>query len=713
MMSILRKENVALLAVALLFSLHGVSEGTARLEALRYNNPGLEVDLGVGLWGIPFPVDFNGDGRHELLVGSGGRPSNGIFRFSGATDDKGPMLFQPGERLSDARTNMQVSHLDDGRWVITQPGFAYPDFKNTFLEERERIPYRPEFYIGRTNQWRYFDYNGNGVLDLIIGASDWREYGWDDAYNDEGEWTNGPLRAHVYWVENLGTDEEPEYGETRIVMAGEESLEVYGMPSPNFADFNGNGLPDIICGEFLDRLTFFENIGTRTEPRYAPGRFLEHEGDVITMDLQMIQPVAIDWDGDGHIDLVVGEEDGRVAFMKNTGEAVDGVPQFLPPVFFRQEADEVKVGALVTPFAYDWNGNGRLDLITGNTAGYIALVENLGGYPPRWAAPHYLEADGEVIRILAGENGSIQGPAEAKWGYTVLSVADWNNNGLPDLIVNSIWGKVVWFENIGTRTEAKLAGAKPIEVEWEGEAPKPAWNWWDPEGKELATQWRSSVQAIDLNGNGLQDLVALDQDGFLSFYERREIDGELKLLPPRRIFRVEEDAPAVFDHSHRPVEFPDDQGRNRLAHLDEEGRLAFYGWVTIDGRRQYGIVQRVAPHSATPEEEADAIGQPLRLTGGWAGRSGRRKFVLVDWTGNGRLDLLVNSVNTTLMENIAEEPGQFLFRERGPIDDTILAGHTTNPAIVDWNGDGLPDVVVGAEDGLFYYMRNPRSKNDQ
>ena len=25
--------------------------------ALRYNNPDLTVDLGVGLWGIPLPVD--------------------------------------------------------------------------------------------------------------------------------------------------------------------------------------------------------------------------------------------------------------------------------------------------------------------------------------------------------------------------------------------------------------------------------------------------------------------------------------------------------------------------------------------------------------------------------------------------------------------------------------------------------------------------------
>ena len=32
---------------------------------------------------------------------------------------------------------------------------------------------------------------------------------------------------------------------------------------------DGDGDPDLICGEFVDGLTWFENVGTRTEPRFA------------------------------------------------------------------------------------------------------------------------------------------------------------------------------------------------------------------------------------------------------------------------------------------------------------------------------------------------------------------------------------------------------------------------------------------------------------
>ena len=171
----------------------------------------------------------------------------------------------------------------------------------------------------------------------------------------------------------------------------------------------------------------------------------------------------------------------------------------------------------------DFDGDGDQDIVTGNTAGYIGFIENLGGgASPKWARPAYLEADGKVIRIEAGPNGSIQGPCEAKWGYTTLSVADWDHDGLPDIVANSIWGKVVWYRNVGTRKRPKLAAAQPVTVAWKGKPPRPAWNWWEPNGNELATQWRTTPVAIDWNRDGLHDLVMLDHEGYLAFFERRE-----------------------------------------------------------------------------------------------------------------------------------------------------------------------------------------------
>ena len=189
------------------------------------------------------------------------------------------------------------------------------------------------------------------------------------------------------------------------------------------------------------------------------------------MHLQMITPTAIDWDNDGDIDLIVGDEDGRVALVENVSPENASTPVFHQPVYFKQQADTLKFGALATPFAHDWDNDGDEDILCGNTAGNIALFTNLDGKGTRWSAPELLEADGREFRILAGESGSIQGPAEAKWGYTTLSVADWDADGRDDILVNSIWPKLQLLRN----TEAGLT-EQPLPF-WTKEAP-PSFYWW-------------------------------------------------------------------------------------------------------------------------------------------------------------------------------------------------------------------------------------------
>ena len=512
----------------------GVTPGlfAQELKRLSYNNPGLVVDLGVGLWAWPLPMDYNDDGLTDLLVVCTDTPYNGVYYFenSGVIDEETDLpIFKPSIRLGKAVDNASISYIQD-KAVITTPQKTYPDFKNSLFEHPEKIlssdikELYPEGVYIRANQWKFIDFNGDDLLDILVGVGVWGDYGWDDAYDANGKWTNGPLHGYIYLIENIGSNENPNYIDpVQLCNTDGIPLDVFGRPSPNFADFNGDGKPDLLCGEFRDGFTFFENVGSLYNPLFAPGRPLTNGDQIIRMDLCMITPVAFDFTGDGWLDIVVGDEDGRVALVEHTGDVVDGMPLFLPPRYFKQQADEIKFGALATPVGFDWNGDGKDDILCGNTAGQIAFIENLGGDPVRWVAPRLLEADGEVIRIQAGVNGSIQGPAEAKWGYTTLSVADWNHDGLPDVIVNSIWGKVIWYENIGTRHHPKLTKAQPITVEWKGKAPKPSWNWWDPMGKELVTQWRTTPVAVDWTGDGLTDLVMLDHEATGTLYRRKNV----------------------------------------------------------------------------------------------------------------------------------------------------------------------------------------------
>ncbi|MDO4585209.1 MAG: VCBS repeat-containing protein, partial [Planctomycetia bacterium] len=105
----------------------------------------------------------------------------------------------------------------------------------------------------------------------------------------------------------------------------------------------------------------------------------------------------------------------------------------------------------------------------------------------------------------------------------------------------------------------------------------------------------------------------------------------------------------------------------------------------------------------------DMQGNPLRLNGGKAGGSGRRKICIVDYDMDGKADLLLNSRNADFYKQMKAEDGKFYFQNMGNVDSRRLAGHSSSPAVTDFNQDGIPDVVIGAEDGRLYYMRNPRS----
>lgn len=645
----------------------------AELERLKHNQPGLIVDLGVGLWAWPLPMDFDGDGDLDLVVNCPDKPSNGVYFFENASGDtarhKMP-VFRPGRRISKGEQNVQVSFVNETPRVLS-PGIEYPSFLQTGLEQGQKLPLPPNIHPNkvRANMWRYVDYDGDGQVDIIVGLDDWTDYGWDNAYSPDGTWTNGPLRGFVYFVRNTATTGAATYGTPVKILSDGKPLETFGWPSPNFADFDGDGDLDLLCGEFLDGFSYFENVGTRRSPTYAAARRLTLPEGVkgfpsawlatqqaaqlpgsprpLTMDLQMITPTAIDWDKDGDLDLIVGDEDGRVAFVENTGRlTVDQTPQFLPPIYFQQEADELKCGALATPVGFDWDGDGDTDIISGNTAGYIVFFENLsepGVESPRWAAPQRLRIDGHDFRVMAGPNGSIQGPCEAKWGYTALSIADWDADNLPDILVNTILGKVVWLKNVGTRSAPQLAAPRPIDVEWSGAQPELAYGWLRPEGNALLTQWRTTPVAVDWNRDGLVDLVMLDQSGHLAFFERARRGDRLVLGPPLQVL-------------------------------------------------------------------CDQNGEPLLLSKGIAGKSGRRKICIVDWDRDGHLDLLLNSANASCLRQVGFRDGKWRFTDLGPLAPQSIEGHDVSPTVVDFNGDGIPDFLGGAEDGHFYYLKNPREK---
>ncbi|MDG2399583.1 MAG: VCBS repeat-containing protein, partial [Akkermansiaceae bacterium] len=527
-----------ILAPILLFLLSGaILAENWKLQPLKYNNPDLIVDLGVGLWAWPLPMDYDGDGDLDLIVSCPDKPSNGLYFFENPTQDSSVKMpvFRPGVHIAKTGHNIQISYVK-GEARILRENREYIDFRTNQFSRLDKVYPTSKIHQGkgrtRANMWRYIDWEQDGDQDLIVGIGDWSDYEWDHAYDAQGRWQNGPLHGWVYLIKNEGG----KYTKNPVkIEAGGAPIDVYGWPSPNFADFDGDGDLDLLCGEFLDGFTYFQNIGSATNPEYGAGlKLVGADGQALAMHLQMITPTALDWDKDGDFDLIVGDEDGRVALVENVSPEGASLPVFKQPIYFQQEADELKFGALATPFAHDWDKDGDEDILCGNTAGNIALFTNLDGKGTKWSAPELLKADHKVFRIMAGANGSIQGPAEAKWGYTTLSVADWNDDGHDDILVNSIWPKLQLLRNTGSGLTQE-----PLSF-WSKELP-PAFYWWQNLAENLQIQWRTTPLATDFDADGKLDLVILDQEGFLTCQSRARMETRIFLdedLHPVRLNAV-------------------------------------------------------------------------------------------------------------------------------------------------------------------------------
>ena len=299
----------------------------------------------------------------------------------------------------------------------------------------------------------------------------------------------------------------------------------------------------------------------------------------------------------------------------------------------------------------DWNGSGKQDLILGSQEGFIYYLENISTGPePAFKEAAKLEAGGEQIMVQSFPDpehgrtwGCAQGVEEYIYGYTQPVVADWDGDGLLDLISGDILGQYTFYRNIGTRTEPKLAAGERIHLD----------------GKDLITDYRVRPALVDWNGNGLMDLVTLDHQGYIALYERYRDGGELKLKQPVR-FHFQDCTGVKLAGEIKPGGF-DGRGRNKLVVTDWDGDG---DWDIIVGTNR------------------EVTYQPSYLVG----------VSTAVWLEN---------VGTNA-DPVFAKPRHILTREGEPVE---FGWHTASPEVVDWNKEGRQDLLVGCEGGLVFYFR--------
>ncbi|MBI1918135.1 MAG: VCBS repeat-containing protein [Planctomycetes bacterium] len=197
----------------------------------------------------------------------------------------------------------------------------------------------------------------------------------------------------------------------------------------------------------------------------------------------------MDFDGDGNPDLLSGSyAPGDLYLFRGEGKGRFKSGEIIKD----KDGKPVRVGYASTVFAYDWRGTGKLDLLCGCIEGFVWLVPNEGTRAkPAYGKPVKLEAGGSPIQVGHGDSHAI--------------AADWDGTGTPGLVVGCGDGSVLWYKNVGSKAEPKLAAARmlvpaPTQADFNDKTPP----------KETRPGMRAKVWVCDFNGDGRPDLLVGD-----------------------------------------------------------------------------------------------------------------------------------------------------------------------------------------------------------
>jgi len=334
--------------------------------------------------------DFDNDGDKDLLLGDASL-SEVLYVKNGKKDYSWPYdtaigqdtIFLPNEVAGGARAyTFPASMLvdvdgDDTLDLIVASNDEKVNedinniqfFKNTGSNELPVFKYQTNSFFqeqtideGHINNPVFFDVNGDALLDIIVGT-------------DGNNLINQDTTSVLKYYRNRGTNNKPEY-----ILEDSNWLNMriqkLAWPHPAFGDVDGDNMPDLIVGHTKGKISWWKNTGSATLPVFT---FQNDSFARINMRTA-IAPAVGDVDGDGDNDLLIGRYNGELSYYSNN----NGVYTLITDTFGHINVSDsffdytcncwmMMHNGMATPVLYDFDKNGKLDLMAGSYKGSLRL----------------------------------------------------------------------------------------------------------------------------------------------------------------------------------------------------------------------------------------------------------------------------------------------------------------------------------------------------